>query len=89
MTMVSEPCVVDTDGLLTYFRINTPVGVTVGYLFAYLAVVHAITYLALRRAVAAAAAGSGAGGGGGGKGHGLRGAMRRGVAWVKVAWRRR
>ncbi|KAG2426885.1 hypothetical protein HXX76_012672 [Chlamydomonas incerta] len=92
MTMVSEPCVVDTDGLLTYFKINTPVGVTVGYLFAYLAVVHAITYLALRRAVAAAAgsgAGGGGGGGGGGTGGGLGGAVRRGAAWLAGGWKRR
>lgn len=44
-------CVVDTDPLLSYFGITASVGVTVGYLFAYLAVVHMLTYLALRWAV--------------------------------------
>ncbi|EFJ48316.1 hypothetical protein VOLCADRAFT_91098 [Volvox carteri f. nagariensis] len=51
MTQSYDNCVVDTNALLSNFGINVPVGTTVGYLFAYWAVLHLITYLSLRHAV--------------------------------------
>lgn len=51
MTTPYDNCVVDTNALLSHFGINLPVDKTIGYLFAYLFVVHIITYLALHRAV--------------------------------------
>ena len=43
---------VDTNALLSHYDADVPVGHLVGWLALYLAVVHAITYLALRRAAA-------------------------------------
>lgn len=73
-------CVVDTDPLLSYFGITAPVAVTVGYLFAYLAIIHMLTYLALRWAVGSPSASPSGGGGCGG----WVGRFRRAVCQLSV-----
>ncbi|GIM14078.1 hypothetical protein Vretimale_17107, partial [Volvox reticuliferus] len=52
MNMRSGTCVVNTNGLLSYYDVDDSTGVIVGYLFSYLTAIHVITYIALRRAVA-------------------------------------
>ncbi|KAG2483665.1 hypothetical protein HYH03_017468 [Edaphochlamys debaryana] len=53
MTQPDPNCVVDTNAIVSYYKINSTVWEIVGFLAAYWAVVHIITYLALRYAVSA------------------------------------
>ncbi|GIL90935.1 hypothetical protein Vretifemale_18629, partial [Volvox reticuliferus] len=76
MTQQYNNCVVDTNALLSNFDIHVPVATTVGFLFAYLAVVHVMTYLALWNAVAGKSTGS-TGSSGGNGGGGLLGRLRK------------
>lgn len=50
-------CIVDANAALAYYRVHPHVGTHVGALLAYLAILHALTYLALRVRTAQALSG--------------------------------